>query len=86
VIFKNQARGTEDKGKKEFVNVCFSLARLWLFPEGALRASVGADAVCPRKHATIVLYTGEYLLMCSRLLGSVTVGLPQTLHEVSAEP
>jgi protein CWC15 len=22
VIFKNQARGTEQKGKKEFVNVC----------------------------------------------------------------
>lgn len=86
MIFKNQARGTEDKGKKEFVNVGFSLARLWLFPEGALRASVGADAVCARKHATTVLYAGEYLLMCSQLLGSVTIGLPQTLHEVSAEP
>lgn len=22
VVFKNQARGTENKGKKEFVNVC----------------------------------------------------------------
>jgi protein CWC15 len=26
VIFKNQARGTEQKGKKEFVNVCIRLA------------------------------------------------------------
>jgi len=26
VIFKNQARGTEQKGKKEFVNVCIYLA------------------------------------------------------------
>ena len=23
VVFKNQARGTEDKGKKEFINVSF---------------------------------------------------------------
>jgi protein CWC15 len=25
VVFKNQARGTEQKGNKEFVNVCFSM-------------------------------------------------------------
>lgn len=28
VIFKNQARGTEQKGKKEFVNVCIELLHL----------------------------------------------------------
>ena len=28
VVFKNQARGTDDKRKKEFVNVCIS----WSFP------------------------------------------------------
>ena len=26
MIFKNQARGTEDKGKKEFVNVGYPIA------------------------------------------------------------
>jgi hypothetical protein len=32
VIFKNQARGTEDKGKKEFVNVCFHYIHYDTFP------------------------------------------------------
>ena len=29
MIFRNQARGTEDKGKKEFVNVCCT-GPVWL--------------------------------------------------------
>ena len=30
VVFRNQARGTENKGKKEFVNVCCSvLEAIW---------------------------------------------------------
>lgn len=30
VVFRNQARGTENKGKKEFVNVAFHHIRLFL--------------------------------------------------------
>lgn len=33
VVFKNQARGTEDKGKKEFVNVSTLLFLSLLLPE-----------------------------------------------------
>jgi hypothetical protein len=44
VIFKNQARGTDDKRKKEFVNVSFVPA-LICFDDGLLIIFLGPSAV-----------------------------------------
>lgn len=42
VVFKNQARGTEDKGKKEFINVSFYLWVPWSIV--ANRLTIGSFA------------------------------------------
>jgi hypothetical protein len=41
VVFKNQARGTEDKGKKEFINVsCLPVREsVWVLANMACRTS-----------------------------------------------
>jgi hypothetical protein len=44
VIFKNQARGTDDKRKKEFVNVSLVLALIY-FDDGLLIILLGSSAV-----------------------------------------
>ena len=40
VVFRNQARGTENKGKKEFVNVC---SYGWQLIEGGLLITLLQD-------------------------------------------
>ena len=40
VVFRNQARGTENKGKKEFVNVC---SYGWQFTERGLLTTLLQD-------------------------------------------
>lgn len=44
MIFKNQARGTEDKRKKEFVNVSHVLVLIY-FDDGLLIILLGSSAV-----------------------------------------
>jgi hypothetical protein len=44
VIFKNQARGTDDKRKKEFVNVSLALALIF-FDNGLLIIILGSSAL-----------------------------------------
>ena len=44
MIFKNQARGTDDKRKKEFVNVSLALVLIF-FDDGLLIILLGSSAL-----------------------------------------